>query len=265
MIKRREITCAAMMLCAVGLPLRALGKATNTTLYNFTNGSDGRNPQFGLTKLGATIYGGTVYGGANGQGVYFSITDSGQFTIVHTVTGNGDATPYEPMLAANGALYGYGCNSESCVLYRMTPDGAQNIVYAFTGENAPLIPEGVPVELNGKFYGISEEGGSANAGVVFSVSKAGKMEALHTFDVKDGADAQTGLTIMDGTLYGVTSQGGPENSGDGTAFSVTPDGAFTLLYSFEGDAVGFSPYGTLLAVNGTLYGTTDEGGSSYYR
>ena len=46
------------------------------------------------------------------------------------------------------------------------------------------------------------------------------------------------------------------------AFSITPSGAETLLYSFKGGSGdGEDPYAGLLNVKGTLYGTAKSGGA----
>jgi uncharacterized repeat protein (TIGR03803 family) len=48
----------------------------------------------------------------------------------------------------------------------------------------------------------------------------------------------------------------------GAAFPLSADaGTLTLLYSFKGGSDGRNPYGGLIYQNGTLYGTTAEGGT----
>lgn len=63
----------------------------------------------------------------------------------------------------------------------------------------------------------------------------------------------------DGNLYGITTTGGTGNVG--SAFKITPTGAFTLLHSFD-TAHGYTPVGGLtLGADGNLYGTTESGGT----
>ena len=85
----------------------------------------------------------------------------------------------------------------------------------------------------------------------------------------DGAKPAGGLIDVGGTLYGATSAGGSysscdyyESSGCGTVFTVTLTGTEKVLYSFANAPDGASPNGSLIEVNGTLYGTTYFGGSS---
>jgi uncharacterized repeat protein (TIGR03803 family) len=89
-----------------------------------------------------------------------------------------------------------------------------------------------------------------------------------TFDKHDGADPTAGLTALNGTLYGTTYGGGLEShgcaryGGCGTVFSLTAAGKERVLYRFRGYPTdGEFPNG-LTVLNGTLYGTTLNGGPS---
>ncbi len=69
------------------------------------------------------------------------------------------------------------------------------------------------------------------------------------------------MSNVGGKLYGTTSNGGA--AGKGTVFSITTSGTFATLYSFKGGkADGASPLAALKNVNGTLYGTTANGGEA---
>jgi uncharacterized repeat protein (TIGR03803 family) len=63
----------------------------------------------------------------------------------------------------------------------------------------------------------------------------------------------------DGNLYGTTLEGGKHNLG--TIFTVTPLGAYTDLWDFDG-TTGSSPVGGLTEVGGNFYGTTSAGGTA---
>ena len=70
---------------------------------------------------------------------------------------------------------------------------------------------------------------------------------------------------MNGTLYGTTQQGGAgcgSRDGCGAVFAITTSGAESVLYSFNGGSDGETPFGSLIALNGKLYGTTYYGGRS---
>jgi uncharacterized repeat protein (TIGR03803 family) len=69
---------------------------------------------------------------------------------------------------------------------------------------------------------------------------------------------------MNGVMYGVTSAGGGAGCsyGCGTVYSITTRGTEKVLYAFAGGSDGAAPEAALLDVNGTLYGTTTNGGGS---
>jgi uncharacterized repeat protein (TIGR03803 family) len=85
---------------------------------------------------------------------------------------------------------------------------------------------------------------------------AGHFRLLHAFtNSPDGARPVAGLTQLNGTLYGVTPEGGASY---GTVFSLSVTGKEKILHNFTGSDGG-GPVGTLLAYDGTLYGTTPGG------
>jgi uncharacterized repeat protein (TIGR03803 family) len=84
----------------------------------------------------------------------------------------------------------------------------------------------------------------------------------------DGAYPQAGLIKLGGTLYGTTLVGGPTNcisnygNSCGTVFSLDlKTGLEKVVYAFRGGTDGELPLDTPINVGGTLYGTTDGGGS----
>jgi uncharacterized repeat protein (TIGR03803 family) len=94
---------------------------------------------------------------------------------------------------------------------------------------------------------------------------AEKEVILHDFaSGADGALPYAGFVTVKGTLYGTTTDGGANN--DGTVFKITPSGKEAVLHAFTGGkSDGANPYGGLIDINGTLYGTTlSAGGSGCY-
>jgi uncharacterized repeat protein (TIGR03803 family) len=93
--------------------------------------------------------------------------------------------------------------------------------------------------------------------------------ALYSFKgfFGDGAEPDAGLLDVNGTLYGTTVSGGASCSGGGnprcgTVFSITSSGKETELHRFGGGSKdGKLPMAGLINVNGTLYGTTSNGGA----
>jgi len=88
---------------------------------------------------------------------------------------------------------------------------------------------------------------------------------LHAFTGRDGQEPTAGL-VMDraGNLYGTTMYGG--SASFGAVFKLTHKGTgwvLSVLCSFQGGADGAFPTSTVtIATDGSLYGTTSQGGSS---
>jgi uncharacterized repeat protein (TIGR03803 family) len=145
------------------------------------------------------------------------------------------------------------------------------VVFSF-GENAYAYdgagPEASLINVNGTLCGTTSGGGTykcrgVDCGTVFSVGTTGTENVLHDFSgTPDGNFPFAGLVDMNGILYGTTANGG--TYGYGTVFSITASGTETVLHSFgEGYANdGVVPEAGLIDVNGTLYGTTSQGGIS---
>lgn len=98
-----------------------------------------------------------------------------------------------------------------------------------------------------------------------SVRRDATFKVLHDFtDSPDGALPFSGLTNVNGTLYGTTAEGGSNLNcfrGCGSVYAITPSGKETVIHSFQGAPDGSYPVAGLLNVNGILYGTTAEGGT----
>jgi uncharacterized repeat protein (TIGR03803 family) len=98
---------------------------------------------------------------------------------------------------------------------------------------------------------------------VFPISAAGtSLLPLHWFTGGRDGGVPNGLALgPDGILYGTTQNGGAYKNG--TIFSLTTNGTFTTLVSFD-ETNGATPLDSLTpASNGDLYGTTEYGGSNF--
>jgi uncharacterized repeat protein (TIGR03803 family) len=211
-----------------------------------------------------------------GCGTVFSITPSGHETVLHRFTGSPDGSTPGVLHNVNGTLYGttsgggshvsVNCTLGCGTVFTITPSGKEKVLYSFRGGTDGVGPIGGVIDVNGTLYGttLGQYGGSN--GTVFSVTPGGKEKVLYSFGAhgNDGTDP-SGLVDVNGTLYGSTTLGGSNvgfcaSSGCGTVFSITPSGKETVLHSFSGGD-GADPEAALLNVNGTLYGTTSEGGA----
>src|SRR6266850_1256950 len=115
-------------------------------------------------------------------------------------------------------------------------------------------------------YGTAPYGGSAGYGAVFKVNSDGTgFTNLYSFAgfTNGGAYPYAGLILSGNTLYGAAESGG--NSGYGMVFKINTDGtSFTNLYIFTGGSDGGNPYGGLILLGDTLYGTASAAGNGFY-
>lgn len=245
-----------------------------TTLRHFTGlADDGGWPISSFVNSGTKLYGTTILGGDSNEGVVFSInTDGTGFALLHEFAGGaGDgATPFGTVLLSGTKLYGttrYGGDSDYGLIYSLNTDGTGfEILHEFEGgagdgarADSSLILSG------GTLYGMTDKGGDADLGTIFSIKTDGTgYTLLREFagGADDGSTPYGALTLSGSKLFGMTSVGGDADSG--TIFSINTDGTgFALLREFAGGAAdGSMPYGSL-ALSGTkLYGMTTAGGDA---
>ena len=256
------------------------------TLYQFRGGSeDGAHPAAGLGDVNGTLYGTTIYGGASygspecdisaGCGTVFAITRSGKEKVIHSFVGGTDGSlPYARLLDVKGTLYGttlWGGAHGWGTVYSISTAGSEKVLYSFTNGNGDGSEPGTGlIDVKGTLYGTTGGGGldPCACGVVYSITLAGVEKVLHAFGGSsgDGATPSSGLVDVNGTLYGTTRYGGAgvsiKDCGCGTVYAITTKGNERVIYSFQSVIVGdgLGPSGTLIDMNGILYGTTLYGG-----
>ncbi|MFL6688673.1 MAG: choice-of-anchor tandem repeat GloVer-containing protein [Alphaproteobacteria bacterium] len=189
---------------------------------------------------------------------------------LYTFQGGSDgARPYGALVRDKaGNLYGTtneGGGACNCgTVFKLTPDGQETILHAFTAGNDGAHPfAGLVRDSHGNFYGTTPEGGAHGSGAVFKVSAKGKESIVYSFSGgADGAQPYGALILgADGSLYGTTQHGGAHNSG--TVFKLDFAGKETVLYTFSGGTDGNTPMAELVRDDaGNLYSTTAYGGMS---
>ncbi|HEY5048435.1 MAG TPA: choice-of-anchor tandem repeat GloVer-containing protein [Rhizomicrobium sp.] len=226
-----------------GVVFKLAPDGTETVLYSFKGGNDGMYPFAALIDDAAgNFYGTTPSGGGGsactyGCGTVFKLAPDGTETVIHAFAGGTDG--FQPLgrLIADGSgnLYGttsLGGTGGSGIIFKISSDGTETILHAFTGGSDGLGPIGglVAFEKRGIFYGTTSGGGGAAAcapygcGTVFKLTQDGTETVLYAFaGGNDGASPQDGLTSDGGKfLYGTTESGGGTgcNSGCGTVFRL---------------------------------------------
>lgn len=118
---------------------------------------------------------------------------------------------------------------------------------------------------DGNLYGTSNNGGTKGFGSVFSVTSSGVLTTVYSFcaevNCADGSFPFSALALgRDGNFYGTTQNGG--TGGLGTVFKISPNGAFTVIHSFDGTDGSYPDAGLVLGSDGNFYGTTSFGGAA---
>jgi uncharacterized repeat protein (TIGR03803 family) len=121
--------------------------------------------------------------------------------------------------------------------------------------------------------GVPAQAGQAAAIRAFGTTESAGRNVSGTYKIvydfaggyNDGASPEAGLIDLGGTLYGTTAAGGASQNcpnGCGAIFKVTTSGKEHVLYSFAGPpSDGDFPVAALLDVGGSLWSTTNAGGS----
>ena len=208
------------------------GTWTQSVLYTFTGGADGREPQAGVIFDNLGRLDGTTWLG-------------------------GDFTNNCPNL---------GCGT----VFQLTHSGSgwtENVLYPFQGGDDGYRPAtNVIIDSSGNLYGTTLLNGANLGGTVFELTPSGQSWSFNLLYSLLGDEGPLGKLIMDaaGNLYGTTYADGAQLYG--SVFKLTPVGGswmYTSLHDFTGGSDGAYPVGgVVLDAAGNLYGTASQGGTS---
>lgn len=268
----------------------------HTVLYKFSP-PGGFSPESGVSvdEIG-DLYG-TTYSSGTGAGTVYALippaSSGGTWTerVLYSFTGGSDGAAPEAgvTLGKNHQIYGTtqeGGSANNGSVFELTPPSkpgdswTKTTLYSFLGGNdGAVLNAGVILDSKGNLYGTTVLGGGVaeGTGTVFELippsadGKSWTEMILYAFQANVGAfpyDAP--LRNSAGNLYGTTSQGGVHNVG--MVFKLAPPSqkggtwTFTSLHDFTGGEDGvnegaFPQAGLISGADGSLYGTTFEGGT----
>ena len=257
-----------------------------TVLHSFAVGTtDGWLPLTALTQgSDGNFYGTTTSGGTYNSGIIFKITPTGLETVLRSFgySATSGGAPSALIQGGDGNFYG----TTTYAVFKISPSGVVTVLHTFAGAPADgSVPNAALVlGSDGNFYGTTSLGGTNNYGTVFKITPGGVETVLYSFagGTADGSRPNTALIQgNDGNFYGTTASGGiggdviVDCSGDnrelntvcpgnGTVFRITPAGVETMLYAFPVGAGGnkSNPGALIPGIDGRLYGTTANGGST---
>lgn len=267
------------------------GGWTETMLYTFTGGSDGREPS-ARVRLDAAgnLYGTTLQGGnigsvcSAGCGTVFELVHGSSGwseSVLYAFQGGSDgASPYDGLtFDPAGNLYGTtyaGGAAASGTIFKLAPGSSgwtESALHAFNGGHDGKYPFGdLIVDASGNLYGTAFQGG-AGYGVVYELSPSSnggwRERVLHSFYNTPAGNPVAGLVLdPTGNLYGTTMLGGNQSScggGCGALFELTPvnggNWTYKVIHAFGSATDGYRPTGNLVLDSASnLYGTTELGG-----
>jgi uncharacterized repeat protein (TIGR03803 family) len=246
----------------------------NAEIVYAVNSTSGWNAASLILATDGKFYG-TGFAGSGGDGILFSLTPSGTFTVLYQFNGgSGGVFPVSPLVeASDGNLYGVtdatGNNYQGTVYKYDLSTGLFSTILTFNqdGSQGNTLSGPLLQAADGNLYGVAVSGGAYDYGAIYSLTTSGTLLWEYSFGVyavqPDGALIQA----SDGNIYGVTVGGGSGNDfcsfyfGCGTIFMLSNTDV-SYVYSFQGYPVdGYDATAALLeGSDGKLYGTTARGG-----
>jgi uncharacterized repeat protein (TIGR03803 family) len=227
-------------------------------LENLAQGTDGN------------LYGTTEMGGISDLGTVFTVTLTGEVTVLHSFDGSDGEQPESGViLGTDGDFYGMTGNGNGAGFYgtvfEIDRERSLNTLQEFDNADGAFPTDALVQGADGNFYGTTSEGGNGN-GTISKITPAGGLTTLHEFDGTDGSLPTSALVQgIDGNFYGTTFNGGAMGI-FGTVFKITPGGLLTTLYSFCSQTNctdgSFPEAGLVQGSDGNFYGTTTQGGTS---
>jgi uncharacterized repeat protein (TIGR03803 family) len=202
---------------------------------------------------------GLVFGQAVSQVFVFSNANSsaGPLSVVPTQGRDG---------AIFGTTSGFGLSTttDGTVFRIALTNKAFSALHQFSGSDGLYPESGLTLAGDGNYYGTTPSGGASNAGVLFKVSPGGAYSVLYQFTgATDGAyPVAQAILASDGNFYGTTNGGG---DGFGVVYRYSPSsGSIATIFTFSSDqSMGYAIQAPLIqAVDGSLYGTAQSGGSN---
>jgi uncharacterized repeat protein (TIGR03803 family) len=252
-----------------------------TVLYSFQG-----PPSDTLLPLGL-IQGsdGNFWGMGNGwiisDGGVFKISSAGKETLVYTFKGSTDGqNPYTNLIqGSDGNYYGTTQGSGGSAIgtvFKLTPTGVETVLYNFPDQTQGAFPR-LPLTQgsDGLLYGIATDcagGGCGQAGL-FDITTKGVYSNLYLYPIIGGNNNELPLSPLllstNGTLYGVTEQGGTHQNGSFYSLSTTysPFISLVSISGKEGAKVGILGQGftsaSVVKFGGTAATTKTLTGSTF--
>ena len=198
--------------------------------------------------------------------IFARVDYQGNPTSLYTFSAS-QGLPYVLLLGKSADFYGLSLmpsDTGKAGIFRLTPGGS----FSWIVPSMPLAGAGsYEVSLieatNGNFYGTQPEGGTANAGTIYQVTRSGAIKTLYEFSNPQTGFPETLLQASDGMLYG-TARGEYYTGfhGYSSVFRLDPSsGAFQTIFSFKDLSLGECECRMVQGSDGKLYGASEDVGT----
>lgn len=168
----------------------------------------------------------------------------------------------------DGNLYGASGGNVYGTIFKVSPGGVLTLLHSFQYSEGSG-PSSLALGADGNLYGTTAGGGPNHQGTAFSMTSAGTVTTLYSFGepnggFSNGSEPYGGLVQRgDGSLYGTTFDGGPNDCGGqhncGVVFRITQTGA-AMQRNFDFLDGANSLAGLTQGLDGKFYGTASAGG-----
>ncbi len=255
---------------------------TGFTVLRHFAGSDGKAPYGELLLVSTVLYGTTAGGGDYGKGTVFRLNADGSgFALLKSFAGTDGSLPLSGLTLSHGVLYGTTYKGGAAgygTVFSLQTDGTGFVTLKHFAGGDGEGPRYNLIVSGSAIYGTTEGGIYQTNSLVYRLNTNGAdYSILKTFPEPDpvsgtndeGYYVRSGLAAAGSTLFGTTTWGGQFGSGvifalsmDGSAYTVVRHFSLTTnnLGGYFINPDGADPFPSLVLSDGTLYGTTQQGG-----
>jgi uncharacterized repeat protein (TIGR03803 family) len=275
-----SIGCASATgkICAIGNTIygcTAVGGDTNVgAVFSFNTENNllkkihsfdilnGRMPEAGISTDGKILFGVTRFGGNKDAGTIYTIAPKQNLHQVVFHFGETTSQPIAPLLIDGNNIYGNtnaGGISRVGTLFQVDVKAKRiQTLLNFSDAQLGANPTVGFTEVGGKYYSAASQGGSNNAGTIFTYDViSNKVIKLADFGDASGLEPNGELLLAsDSNFYGICIRGGIYNEGTLYKFNIKTN-ALTKVKDFV-YGQGQKPFGNLIERDKKIYGTAFE-------
>lgn len=161
---------------------------------------------------------------------------------------------------SSGGLYGHG------TLFSYQPGSNQIVkLHDFNQNSSGRTPQGRPVQVNGKLYGLTHTGGANDEGVLYEYQiSGGQFNVKLSFSRNISGKRPVGSLLLahNGRLYGSTTEGGDRAVGSLFEYQISNNTLVVKASYYRGLTEERASGEMLQSSNGYLYGLTYLGGDN---